>query len=289
MERISELGEFLRTRRARLAPAEAGLPDYGGRRRVPGLRREELAQLAGISVGYYTRLEQGTGANVSDEVLAALARVLRLDDTERSHLHGLAHPDRTAARSGECVERLRPSVRNMIEALGGVPVVVLGRFLDILAWNRAGHALLAGYLPFEAPDEPAGRRPNVVRMIFLDARYRALYPDLDSKLRDAVGGLRLLTGQWPDEPGRYELIAELTRESAEFAALWADHSVRTCATHTREYRHPAVGPLVLTGETLMLPDDAGQRMVIYHAAPGSPSADALRLLTATAGAGVSVP
>ncbi|KPC60257.1 helix-turn-helix transcriptional regulator [Streptomyces chattanoogensis] len=283
MERISELGTFLRTRRARLSPGEVGLPDYGGRRRVPGLRREELAQLAGISPGYYTRLEQGSGANASDAVLDALARVLRLDEAERSHLYGLARPARTAVPA---TERVRPSVRTMIGALGEVPALVLGRSLDVLAWNRSGHALLAGHLPFAAPyDGTDGRRPNVVRMVFLDPRYRALYTDLDAKLRDSVGGLRGIAGQWPDEPRLRELITELRRESAEFTALWAAHPVRTCATHTLTYRHPAVGPITLTDENMLLPDDAGQRVVVFHAAPGSPSADALRRLAD----GVRVP
>ncbi|MFG2139653.1 helix-turn-helix domain-containing protein [Streptomyces sp. NPDC048650] len=297
MERTSELGEFLRTRRARLSPGDAGAVGHGGRRRVPGLRREELAQLAGISVGYYTRLEQGISANASDAVLDALARVLRLTDTERTHLYGLAHPGRGAEPGPERTERLRPSVRRMIGALGEAPAVVLGRFLDVLAWNRAGHALLASHLPFTAPDGEDGEggdggdgRPNVVRMVFLDPRYRALYADLDDKLRDTVGGLRLIAGRWPDAPRLRALIAELTAHSAQFAELWAGHPVRTCATHTREYRHPAVGALTLTDEGLMLPDDAGQRVVIFHAAPGSPSAGALRLLTAAAPAPtVNVP
>ncbi|MEU8917865.1 helix-turn-helix transcriptional regulator [Streptomyces nigrescens] len=301
MERTPELGEFLRTRRARLSPREAGLTDYGGRRRVAGLRREELARLAGISVGYYTRLEQGTGgARASDAVLDALARVLRLDATERGHLYGLARPERRAARAAEppeCApEQLRPSVRNMIESLGDVPALVLGRFVDVLAWNRAGHALLAGHLPFDAPqhggDGSGGppARPNMARMMFLDPHTRALYPDRPAKCRDTVGDLRLIAGRWPDAPRLTGLIAELRRESGEFRELWAAHPVRTCATHTRVYRHPAVGPLTLTDELLTLPDDPGQRVVIYHAEPGSPSAGALRLLMAAAADGpVTVP
>lgn len=301
MDRTPELGEFLRARRARLAPHEAGLTDYGGRRRVPGLRREELAQLAGISVGYYTRLEQGDGgARASDAVLDALARVLRLDGTERGHLYGLARPTRRSgggwdgaadpgeqlSESGEQLresgEQLRQSVRNMIASLGeDVPALVLGRFVDVLAWNRAGHALLAGHLPYDAPERGA-ERPNIARMMFLDPQIRSLYPDRLSKCRDTVGDLRLIAGRWPDAPRLTGLIAELTDRSAEFAALWAAHPVRTCATHTRTYRHPAVGPLTLTDELLTMPDDPGQRVVIYHAERGSASAAALRLLAAKA-------
>ncbi|MFF8372161.1 helix-turn-helix domain-containing protein [Streptomyces lydicus] len=289
MDRTAELGEFLRTRRARLSPREAGLTEYGGRRRVPGLRREELARLAGISVGYYTRLEQGTGgASASDAVLDALARVLRMDETERGHLYGLARPERRSARRAaepeDDVERLRPSVRNMIGSLGeGVPALVLGRFVDVLAWNRAGHALLAGHLPYDAPEEPGGR-PNIARMMFLDPPTRSLYPDLPAKCRDTVGDLRLIAGRWPDAPRLGALLAELALRSPEFAGLWAAHPVRTCATHTRAYRHPVVGPLTLTDELLTLPDDPGQRVVLYHAEPGSASAAALRRLAGAGGA-----
>ncbi|MFD8549652.1 helix-turn-helix domain-containing protein [Streptomyces sp. NPDC059649] len=297
-----DLGEFLRSRRARISPQAVGLPDYGGRRRVPGLRREELARLAGISPGYYTRLEQGTGAaGASDAVLDALARVLRLDGTERRHLYGLARGDGGGAGpEAAAEERLRPSVRNMIASLGDTPALVLGRFVDVLAWNRAGHALLAGHLPFDAPDAPdtqqtpdaretsyapAAARPNVARMMFLDPHTRALYPDRAAKCRDTVGDLRLIAGRWPDAPRLTGLLAELRRESTEFEELWAAHPVRTCATHTRDYRHPVVGPLTLTDELLTLPDDPGQRVVIYHAAPGSPSAGALRRLAGGAPGG----
>ncbi|GGU46099.1 transcriptional regulator [Streptomyces albospinus] len=286
------MGEFLRSRRARLAPRDVGLPDFGGRRRVPGLRREELARLAGISAGYYTRLEQGIGAaRASDAVLDALARVLRLSDAERTHLYGLARPDRSPRRGGgrpDPPEQLRPSVRNMIAALGDAPALVLGRCADILAWNRPAHALLAGHLPYDAP-EHAGTRPNAVRMAFLDPRVRALYADPETKLRETVGDLRVLTGRRPDAPELTALIAELTDHSAEFAALWAAHPVRSCAAHTRGYRHPVAGPLTLTDEVLTLPDDAGQRVVIYHAQPGSPSAAALHRLTAAAAGAAALP
>jgi transcriptional regulator with XRE-family HTH domain len=284
MERTSDLGEFLRTRRARLSPQEAGLPDYGGRRRVPGLRREELAQLAGISSGYYTRLEQGLAANASDAVLDALARVLRLADVERTHLYGLARPVRTRHAPERDADRewLRPSVRAMIAALGDVPALVLGRFTDVLAWNPMAHALLAGHLPYEAPESaagaPAGQVPNIARMMFLDPDYRALFADRRAKVQDTAADLRLIAGRSPGAPRLTALIAELERESAEFAEEWAAHPVRTCAAHTREYRHPLVGPLTLADELLTMPDDPGQRVVIFHAEPGSPSAAALSRL-----------
>lgn len=243
---------------------------------MPGLRREELAQLAGVSVGYYTRLEQGQSQGASDAVLDAVARVLRLDDDERAHLYALARPVSTPPRR-PVPERLRPTVRYMIESLGDAPALVLGRRVDVLAWNRMAHALLAGHLDFSAPERPIDR-PNWARLFFLDPHIRALFTDWDTKARDTVADLRLITGRYPDDRRLAELIGELTIKSAEFSALWSAHSVRRCAHHTREYRHPAVGPLVLTDELLQLPDDEGQRLVIFTAEPGSPSHAALRLL-----------
>ncbi|GAB2621308.1 helix-turn-helix transcriptional regulator [Streptomyces capparidis] len=272
-----DLGAFLRTRRARLRPADVGLPDHGGRRRVPGLRREELAALAGISVGYYTRLEQGQGgAGASDGVLDAVGRVLGLDEAELAHLRRLARPGRARARP----ERLRPSVRAVVEAFGHAPALVLGRRADVLAWNRPAHALFAPHLDADAPDRP-GSRPNIVRMVFLDPWARELYPDWPGKCHDAAADLRLAAGRHPGDPGIAALVAELTGASEEFAALWAAHPVQDCGTVTREYRHPVAGRLVLAHELLHLRDD-GQRLAVLTAAPGSPSAAALGLLAAGA-------
>ena len=196
----TELGDFLHARRARLRPEDAGLPAYGGRRRVPGLRREELAQLAGVSVGYYTRLEQGQSPNASDAVLDAVARVLRLDDTERAHLYALARPLPRLRRPADRPERVRPEVRVMIESFGDVPALVIGRFLDVLAWNRMAHALVAGHLDRNAPDHSADR-PNAARMVFLDPHARELYGDWPHKARSTVADLRLIAGRYPDAPG----------------------------------------------------------------------------------------
>ncbi|WP_433176252.1 helix-turn-helix transcriptional regulator [Actinoallomurus sp. CA-150999] len=276
MERSPELGEFLRSRRARLRPEDAGLADYGGRRRVPGLRREELARLAGVSVGYYTRLEQGQSPGASDAVLDAIARVLRLDGDERTHLYTLARPA-PGPRRRPAPERLRPAIRVMVESLGDVPALVLGRRVDVLAWNRMGHALLAGHLDFHAPERPADR-PNWARLFFLDPHIRALFTDWDKKARDTVADLRVIAGRYPDDRLLAELIGELTMKSTEFSAMWSAHPVRRCAHHTREYRHPVVGPLTLTDELLQLPDDEGQRLAIFTAEPDSPSRSALRLL-----------
>ncbi|WP_435888860.1 helix-turn-helix domain-containing protein [Streptomyces niveus] len=214
METHADLGAFLRSRRALLRPEDAGLPAYGSsRRRVPGLRREELAQLAGVSAGYYTRLEQGQSPNASDSVLDAVARVLRLDDDERAHLYSLARPRPKAPRREAEPERVRPGVRNMIRSFADVPALVLGRFGDILDWNRAAHALLAGHLDIGSPDRP-GDRPNIARLVFLDPHTRELYGASDGgwarKARATVADLRLIAGRFPDDPGLTGLVGERT-------------------------------------------------------------------------------
>ncbi|MEO3869276.1 helix-turn-helix transcriptional regulator [Nonomuraea sp. B12E4] len=281
----SELGEFLRSRRAKLCPADVGLADYGGRRRVPGLRREELAQLAGVSAGYYTRLEQGNSPGASDTVLDAIARALRLDSDEQAHLYALARPATPAARRRGRPERLRPSVRLMLDAVGDTPALVIGRSTDVLAWNRMGHALLAGHLDFDAPDRP-GRRPNVARLVFLDEHTRELYTDWRGKARDTVADLRRSAALHPDDREPAELVGELTMKSRDFAALWSAHPVRVCDHYLRELRHPLVGRLTLYNETLVLPDDDRQRLGLFYAEPDSPSAAGLKLLAdlSTAGA-----
>jgi transcriptional regulator with XRE-family HTH domain len=280
----AELGEFLRSRRARLQPEDTGLPTYGGRRRVPGLRREELAQLAGVSAGYYTRLEQGQSPNASDAVLDAVARVLRLDEAERAHLYSLARPKPKTRRRAAKPEQVRPGVRLMIESFGDVPALVMGRFLDVLAWNPMAHALLAGHLAFDAPNRPADR-PNIARMLFLDPHMRELYPDWLRKARSTVADLRLIAGRHPGAPELSSLIGELTLGSQEFAKLWGAHAVGDCGTAARTYCHPVVGTMVLMAEFMALPYDEGQRVAVFNAVPGSPSEAALWILadlTATA-------
>jgi transcriptional regulator with XRE-family HTH domain len=279
MDRQGELGEFLRSRRARLQPEEAGLPTFGGRRRVPGLRREELAQLAGVSAGYYTRLEQGQSPNASDAVLDAVARVLRLDEAERAHLYALARPRAKSRRRTAGPERVRPGVRLMINSFGDVPALVMGRFLDVLAWNPMAHALLAGHLDLHAPDRPAGR-PNIARMLFLDPHLRELYGDWLRKARSTVADLRLIAGRHPGAPGLTALVGELTVGSPDFAELWAAHGVGDCGTGTRTYHHPVVGTMALLAEFMDLPYDEGQRVAVFNAETGSPSEAALLLLAA---------
>jgi transcriptional regulator with XRE-family HTH domain len=275
---MTDLGEFLRSRRALLQPEDAGLPQYGGRRRVPGLRREELAQLAGVSAGYYTRLEQGLSPNASDAVLDAVARVLRLDEDERSHLYALARPVPVPVPCHG--EQVRGGVQQMIDALGA-PAVVMGRFLDVLAWNASGHALLAGHL--DAGHLNAGRlnkaaRPNIARLTFLDPHTRNLYANWPQKARATVADLRMIAGRYPDDPELSRLIGDLTLGSLEFSGLWSAHSVGDCGGATRVYQHPVAGRMELTIEMLTLEDD-GQRVAIFTAEPGSASEAALRLLS----------
>jgi transcriptional regulator with XRE-family HTH domain len=272
---MGELGEFLRSRRARLRPADVELADYGDRRRVPGLRREELAQLAGVSVGYYTRLEQGQSQHASEAVLDALASALRLDGDERSHLHVLARPKPTA-RKRPRPERVHPRLGALVDSLG-TPAVVLGRHTDVLAWNRLGHALLAAHLDLAAPTR--AERPNWARLFFLDPHVRALFGEgWRQKARDTVADLRVIAAARRDDLALAELVGELTMHSPEFAALWSAHPVRGCAHHTRVYHHPLVGDLTLTDDLMILPDDGGQRLAVFYAEPGSPSVAGLELL-----------
>jgi transcriptional regulator with XRE-family HTH domain len=277
MDGDSPLGDFLRTRRSQLLPEEAGVPLYGERRRVPGLRREELALLAGVSTSYYTRLEQGQSRNASPEVLDAIARALCLDESERLHLHDLARSaQQRGRRRRPAPERVTEATAQLLDALADVPAIVLGRRSDVLAWNPLGHALFAGDLDPGAPDVPA-RRPNMARMVFLDAHTRALYVDWPGKARAVVGNLRLVAGQCPDDAALHALVGELCAKSPEFASMWADHRVRACTVATYEMRHPLVGSLTVTQQTLGH-GTGGPGVVVATTAAGSASRAALTLL-----------
>jgi transcriptional regulator with XRE-family HTH domain len=272
LDRRAELSEFLRTRRARLKPEEVGLPSFGRHRRVPGLRREELAQLAGMSVAYYTRLEQGNGRNVSAEVLDAIACALRLSDAEHAHLLDLAKPKRQKKKAVARPQQVRVGLLQLLESVDTVPAYVSGRRSDILAWNRLASALFGdwGQLP------PAER--NWARLVFLNPGYRDLFVDWDRKASDMVSFLRMDAGRHPDDPRLSALVGELSVKSEEFRRLWATHDVREKSHGAKRMRHPLVGELTLSFETFRLVDDADQSFVTYHAEPGSPSAEALRLL-----------
>lgn len=273
---VNELGDFLRTRRAALSPEIVGVSSWGTRR-VPGLRREELAQLAGISINYYIRLEQGQSTNASDAVIESLARALRLDDAEREHLFALARHRPTHRRRATRAETPGAGPLQLLQSMPDVPAALLGRRNDILAWNDLGHALLAGHLDARAPEDPRAR-PNHLRLLFLDPHTRELYRDWSEEAAVAVASLRYTAAQFPQDRLLAELIGELSMHSPEFAKLWAKHDVRLCSSGTKRFHHPEIGDVDLQYEVLQLPDSDGQRLLTHTAAPGSPSADALRLL-----------
>lgn len=273
LDQRAELGEFLRSRRARLRPEDVGLPDYGRHRRVPGLRREELAQLAGVSVAYYTRLEQGHGQNVSAEILDAIARALRLDGTERAHLSHLAGPKPHKRRQAPRPQQVRPELRTLLDAMDGVPAYLVGRRQDVIGWNRLAAAVFGDFGKLPAPER------NLVRLVFLDPATAELYADWECRACEVVSNLRVYAGQFPDDERLSALVGELSVKNEEFRRLWAAHTVADNKIHgVKRLRHPLVGELQLSFETLALPDDPAQFLVTYHAPPGSPSADALSLL-----------
>jgi transcriptional regulator with XRE-family HTH domain len=276
----NELGDFLRSRRAGLTPEEVGLVAYGARR-VPGLRREELAQLAGVSATYYTRLEQGQSGNASESVIDAIARALNLNEDERAHLHDLARPRPAKRRRPARPDTARRGTKQLIHAMTDIPAVVLGRRNEVLAWNRLGHLLLAGHCDYAAPDRPADR-PNLTLMLFLDPHTRDLYSRWPEEAARAVAALRLIAGRYPDDRELAALIGELSMKSPEFAALWSKHPVQNCMTGTKYLHHPEVGDFELEFEALHLADNTGHRIMAYPATPGTPSEAALRLLQTSA-------
>lgn len=279
MEEVStasaELGEFLRSRRARLKPEDVGIPSYGSRR-VPGLRREELAMVAGMSPTYYTRLEQGQPAQVSDEMLSRLSRALALSGAERQHLFNLARSPGMAAEVPP-VPPVRASIRHLLDAMPQVPAVLLNRQTDVLAWNRSGHSLLAAGVPFEAPDRN-DCRPNLTRMLFLDPDTRRLYARWDEEAARAVASLRLAYGRFSRDVQITTLVDELVVQSAEFAAVWQSQSVENCISGTKSFCHPFVGGVDLAFEALLLPDGSGDRLLTYTAEPGSSAEVAVQRL-----------
>ncbi|WP_433330831.1 helix-turn-helix domain-containing protein [Spirillospora sp. CA-294931] len=272
--RGNELGEFLKSRRGRLQPDDVGIRSYGTRRRVPGLRREELAQLAGVSVAYYIRLEQGNADNVSAEILDAIARTLRLDDDERTHLHRLAHPPRAEARGAP--PRLRPPLQNLLNAITHAPAYIVGHYTNVVAWNRLTAAVFV-----DLAAVPPGER-TWTHQIHLNAGYRTRLGDtwLAVACRN-VAYLRYRLGQDPDDPQLTSLIDTMLTRSADFTELWAAHHVTDLTHGEAQIHHPDVGLLELPYETLHLPGDPDlSRLMLYAAEPGSPSEAALNKLAA---------
>ncbi|MFI1534149.1 helix-turn-helix domain-containing protein [Streptomyces anandii] len=271
LDRRAELSEFLRTRRARLRPEDVGLAHYGRQRRVPGLRREELAQLAGVSVAYYTRLEQGNGRNVSAEILDSIARALRLTDAEHAHLTHLAKPKHKKKQAVR-TQQVRAGLRQLLDAMDEVPAYIVGRRSEVLAWNRMAAAVFGDWSRVPAQER------NWARMVFLNPEYRDLYIDWEQKAIDVVCGLRMEAGCYPDDPRLSALVGELSVKSEDFRRLWATHDVKEKSHGVKRLRHPLVGELALHYQSFRLADDADQAMMLYHAEPGSPSAEGLRLL-----------
>lgn len=271
----NRFGEFLRARRELVRPADVGLPDHG-RRRVPGLRREELALLAGVSADYYTRLEQGRDQHPSEQVVDALARALRLDHDATAHLHQLARPPRTAPPP-RVVEQVRPGVLELLDAWDRTPAFVTGRHLDVLAANRLALAL--------SPMHTVGG--NLLRTIFLDPAAGAEHPDLEAFSERLVSTLRGAVGGALDDPAFLALVRELSHASDRFRRLWDRHLVRDRSDGVKRFVHPDLGEIELPYETFAVNGHGaeGQILVAYHAAPGGPAHRALARLRAETAAG----
>ncbi|MEW9555853.1 helix-turn-helix transcriptional regulator [Nonomuraea sp. NPDC050783] len=275
MSTRSDLGEFLRSRRARVSPREAGLPATTGRRRTSGLRREEVAMLAGVSIEYYTRLEQGKQSNPSRPVLEAVAGVLRLDDDERRHLFGLAGaPVRRApaAPARPARAEVRAEVRRLLDIVSPHPAQVLSRANDLLAANEQGLALLPGI------EEWPARARNTARYTFLHPQGRRVYDNWEEVAAATVAHLRAVAGADPDAPDVTAVIGELVVKSAEFARLWERYDVRSRTNGRKRFNHPSVGRMTLSYEVLEVARSDGHRLVVYQAEPGTPDHDAMLLL-----------
>ncbi|MDX2642322.1 helix-turn-helix transcriptional regulator [Streptomyces sp. PA03-1a] len=273
MDTRSELADFLRTRRSRLTPDQAGVPEDGRTRRVPGLRREEVARLAGVSTEYYIRLEQGRAGNPSPEVLEALGGALHLDATEREHLKDLlARPSAATRRAPTGPQRIRPGLLLMLETLQHVPAYVLGRRTDVLASNRLARAVLTD---FDALPVPAR---NLARYYLLDPSARQTVGGWERIAAETVGILRLEAGRRPHDRQLADLVGELMLRSPEFTTWWNDHRVLRCTHGARAHHHPVVGDLHFVFESFPVPGDAEQTLYVYNVEPGSPTEQALRLL-----------
>ena len=278
MDPRDDIREFLVSRRARITPEQAGLPAYGSNRRVKGLRREEVAMLAGISAEYYVRLERGNVRGASEDVLEGIVRALQLDEAERTHLFHLARAAGTSgsSRRRPAQERVRPAVQRILDSLVGAPAFVRNDRLDVLAANPLGEAF---YSPLY--DDPV-RPVNSARFVFLNPRATDFFGDWDTIANDAVGILRAEAGRDPYDKRLSDLIGELSTRSEEFRVRWAAHNVKLHRTGVKRFHHPVVGELTLDFESLDLPGDAGQKLLVYSAEPGSPSRQALDLLASWA-------
>ena len=273
VETKSDVAEFLSSRRARITPEQAGLPTYG-KRRVPGLRREEVASLAGVSIDYYKRLERGNLSGVSDQVLEALARALQLDDAESTHLFDLARaagPTPPRAQRSRTKQPVRAVVQRILDSMD-TPAIVRNTRSDYVGANQLGRALYAPL--FDSREQPA----NSPRFLFLDPAAGEFYTDWDRVADELVAHLRSDAGRNPYDRGLSDLVGELSTRSTEFRTRWAAHNVRFHRTGTKRLHHPIVGGLELSFETLELPADSGLAVNVYTVEAGSRSEEALRLL-----------
>lgn len=275
--KMNELGTFLKTRRSELTPRDVGLPATGGQRRVAGLRREEVASLAAISTDYYTRVEQGR-IRVSAPVLTTLADVLQLDDDQRRYLVELSgRPAQRAPR--QTGQRVRPQLRRLLDNLTDTPAIVMGRRMDVLAWNALAAAMMVDF--GAVPD----KHRNYVRLLFTDSRMRMLYEDWATVARTAVAQLRMEAAKYPDDPRLAGLVGELSLQDEQFCQWWAARGVATLSTGRKTLIHPTVGELVLDWDTLVEADDADQSLVVWTAEPGTPTHERLRLLASWTASG----
>jgi len=277
MDHRGEVREFLSSRRGRITPDRAGLPAFGGNRRVPGLRREEVALLAGVSVDYYTRLERGDLSGASDVVLESLARALQLDEAETAHLFDLArtaNASPVARKPRTRTEAIRPSIQRLLDAMTDAPAIIRNNYFDYVAANSLARAL---YAPVFA--DPA---PNSARFAFLNPAAQDFYVEWDKNTQELVATMRGEAGRNPYDKRLTDLVGELSTRSERFRTLWAAHNVRYHRTGVKKLHHPVVGDLELTYEAFELPADPGLTLSTYTAEPGSASADALKLLASWA-------
>ncbi len=272
MGQSAEFGKFLKAMRSRLTPEQAGITTTTGARRVPGLRREEIARLADVSSDYYTRLEQGRNIHPSRAVLDSVARALNLDPGEQAHMIDLLENCAKSQRPPAPAQGARPALHQLLDAAGNVPALLLGRRTDVLAGNHLAFLLLADF-----PAMPAAER-NLTRWIILDPLARELFRDWKTVASDAVGTLRVDIGRHPNDARASQLVGELAVNSEHFRQWWAGHRVATRSAGTMRLHHPVVGDLELNFENLALPDDPDQVLRVFSAKPGSPSADSLTLL-----------
>jgi len=276
MDHRNEIREFLSSRRARITPEQAGLPVYGGNRRVKGLRREEVCLLAGVSIDYYVRMERGNLAGVSDGVLDAVAGALQLDDAERDHLFALARKSVAVplARRRQDPKLVRASLTQLLEAIPDAPAWIRNARHDLLAANTMARAL---YAPMIASAGP-GQTPNTARFVYLDPASRQFFTDWERAADDIAAMLRQEAGKNPYDKALTDLIGELSTRSDDFRQRWAAHNVRFHRTGSKKLHHPVVGDLELNFEAMEFPSDPGLTLLVYTAAAGTPTADALAML-----------